>query len=176
MCDAECNDAEERDELEAAAIDRRAAAAELAALEECFSEDQDDEAVRRDLHLARVRSGWREFVIDTESGADPRSVIPWAAIREVTWTEKWTGHGAPSPVWLRSEAQVKDRGLVRKVWSHRLCDDNEWRRDVTEELDVVAVEDLDHFCSIAERMKDVVLYKEPHASGLQRVTVYDGTT
>jgi len=153
---------------------RKAASSEVAVLEERFSDDPNNEKLRRELHLARVKAGWIEFLVDTASGVDSRVVIPWVATREVTWTEEWAGPPkTPAPSWLKPEASVITGGKVRKIGNHRICDDGKWRRDVIHEFDVVAVEDLAHLCSIVTRMEDMIVYK-PDVTGLMTLTILEG--
>lgn len=148
----------------------------VAELEERFSENQDDENLRRELHVARIKAGWSEFKIDAASDSDPRLVIPWVAVREVTWAEEWNekayGRKTPDAWWLKTSGSVGERGKMKKISNPHVCDDGKWRRDVTEELDVVAVEDLAHLRSIVTRMNDFVIYR-PDATGLMTLTIFD---
>lgn len=151
-------------------------AAKVALLEEQFAEDRDNEALRRELHAARVRAGWSEFRIDTVSGVDPRTIIPWVATREAKWDEEWSAEGAkaetPPRSWLETEAKAIDGGHYRVYRNPRACTDGKWRREVIQQIDVVAVEDLAHLRSIVERMEDLILYK-PDETGLARITIFD---
>ncbi len=155
-------------ELQTKLDGRKAVAAEVAALEERFADDPDNEKLRLELHVARVKAGWSEFRIDSVSGVDPRDVIPWVTSREVIRTEEWSGPTeTPDQTWLRPVANK-----TPKIGNHRICDDGKWRRDVVQKLDVVAVEDLAHLCSIVKRMEDMILSK-PDASGMLLATIFD---
>ncbi len=155
-------------ELQAKRDGRKAVATEVASLEERFADDPDNEKLRLELHVARVKAGWSEFRVDTASGVDPRTVIPWVTSREVIRTEEWAGPTeTPDQTWLRPVVNK-----TPKIGNHRICDDGKWRRDVVQKLDVVAVEDLAHLCSIVKRMEDVILTKS-NESGLQLLTIFD---
>lgn len=149
------------------------ALAKVAALEEKFAEAPENEIVRRELHVARVQAGWKQFTIDTVSGAEPRLTIPWVAILEIRYAEDWSGTSkAPDSTWLRPTSKVMDGGRLSKTGAARLCTDGVWRRDVSVEHNVVAVEDLEHLCSIVGRMEDLVLYKADQ-TGLMRIQIFD---
>lgn len=149
----------------------------VAELEDKFAEDTENADVRTKLHAARVKAGWSEFLIDTVSGADPRLTIPWVAVRAVKYEETWgetpgqTGD-VPEKGWLKNEVDVLERGRVRKKLNAHVCKDGKWRREVEIEVEVVAVEDLAHLCSIVSRMEDVILYK-PDVTGLMKLTIFD---
>jgi len=146
----------------------------VAGLEERFAENPEDEVLRRDLHLARVRAGWLEFRVRTASGVDPRTIIPWVAVLEVLASvEEWRGKGAPPQAWLKPDAKPVEGGRLRVVGNHRICKDDKWRRDVREQVDVVAVESLANLCSVVQRMEDVTVHKAEFEGGLMTLTIVD---
>lgn len=148
------------------------AADDIETIENQFAENPDDAELRRALHAARVKSGWREFMIDAVSGVNPISVIPWVSISTVVTTEEWGDTGAPSKDWLLPVDRLED-GLRKTITNHRICDDNRWRRDVHQEFYVVAIEDLEHLCSVVDRMEDLILFKTDESAGLQKLTIFD---
>lgn len=155
--------------------ERREIMAKVEAAEARFNADPENVEVKLAMHEARLDAGWHEFVVETNSPADPAEYIPWVVKRRVEYVETWSeahkksySSAIPIRAWL-------DGGSTTDVTEHHgtLDTDGQWRRKVERAMNVVAIEGLVHLRSLADRLGLGLIVEPTGKEGLPVLRVKD---